>query len=192
MCDMNLRLVAWIDGELSGDEAAAVEQHVQACADCGQRVATVKSASSDFGAYYFASNQVLLQARPLRRTSHWIPLAVAAAGVIVVTLLLLPGAKKHTPPPPPQAARVTVPVAVEPAALPVVEQSQPTPSAARRRAAPRRQLVHEDWAIGQPAIQIAIPADAMFPPGAVPEGVAYIANVSFAADGSVEGFRLQR
>jgi hypothetical protein len=42
-----------------------------------------------------------------------------------------------------------------------------------------------------PAIRIAIPADEIFPPGAVPEGVAYIANLSLAADGSVQGLRLQ-
>jgi hypothetical protein len=45
--------------------------------------------------------------------------------------------------------------------------------------------------MADPAVQIAIPADAMFPPGAVPEGVTYIANVSLT-DGSVQGIRLQR
>ncbi len=33
-------------------------------------------------------------------------------------------------------------------------------------------------------VQIAIPADAMFPPGAVPAGFSYITEVSFAPDGS--------
>jgi hypothetical protein len=45
--------------------------------------------------------------------------------------------------------------------------------------------------MAEPAIQIAIPADAMFPHGAVPEGMTYIANLSLAADGSVQGFRLR-
>ena len=45
--------------------------------------------------------------------------------------------------------------------------------------------------MADPAIQIAIPADAMFPPGAVPEGVTYIANLSLTSDGSVQGLRLQ-
>ena len=47
-----------------------------------------------------------------------------------------------------------------------------------------------DWAMAEPAIQIAIPADAMFPPGAVPEGVTYIANVSLGPDGSVRGIQI--
>jgi hypothetical protein len=48
-----------------------------------------------------------------------------------------------------------------------------------------------EFEMAEPAIQIAIPGEAMFPPGAVPEGVTYIANVSLAADGSVQGVRLQ-
>lgn len=36
----------------------------------------------------------------------------------------------------------------------------------------------------EPAIQIAVPAEAMFPPGAVPEGVNFIADLTIAADGS--------
>jgi anti-sigma factor RsiW len=190
MCDMNLRLVAWTDGELPGDEAAAVEQHLQACADCRQHVAAFKSASSDFAAYYSATTQLRPEAQSPRKQPRWIAFTIAAAAVTVATLLLLPRAKKQAPPPP-QTAKVTAPITVEPTTAPA-GQAQPTPSAAKRRAAPRRQPVHEDWAIGQPAIQIAIPADSVFPPGAVPEGVAYIANVSFAADGSVQGFRLHQ
>jgi hypothetical protein len=41
------------------------------------------------------------------------------------------------------------------------------------------------------AIQIAIPAEAMFPPGAMPEGVTFVADVSIGADGSVEQLRLR-
>lgn len=189
MCDSNLRLVAWIDAELPVDESAAVEQHVQACPDCGQRVAAFKSASSDFAAYYSAATQPRPAAPSPHKLPRWIPFAVAAAAAVVVALLLLPRAQKQAAPPL-QAAKVTTPVAQEPAVEPA-EQAQPAPAVAKRRPAPRRShLLHEDWAIGQPAIQIAIPADAMFPPGAVPEGVAYIANVSFAADGSIQAFRL--
>ena len=44
--------------------------------------------------------------------------------------------------------------------------------------------------MADPAIQIAIPADSMFPPGAVPEGVNFVASLSLA-DGSVQAIRLQ-
>jgi anti-sigma factor RsiW len=47
------------------------------------------------------------------------------------------------------------------------------------------------WTPAEPAIQIAIPAAAMFPPGAVPEGLTFIADVTIAADGSAERLRLR-
>ena len=38
----------------------------------------------------------------------------------------------------------------------------------------------------EPAIEIAIPAEAIYPPGAVPEGVNFIADIAIAADGSLQ------
>jgi hypothetical protein len=43
----------------------------------------------------------------------------------------------------------------------------------------------------EPVVQIAIPADEMFPPGAVPEGIHFAADLTIAADGSVERLRLR-
>jgi hypothetical protein len=43
----------------------------------------------------------------------------------------------------------------------------------------------------EPAVEIAIPGDAMFPPGAVPEGMNFIADVTLAPDGSTERLRLR-
>ena len=43
----------------------------------------------------------------------------------------------------------------------------------------------------EPAIQIAIPAEAVFPPGAVPEGVNFIGDINVAADGTVQQLRLR-
>jgi hypothetical protein len=40
------------------------------------------------------------------------------------------------------------------------------------------------------AVQIAIPAEAMFPPGAMPKGMNFIAELSIAPDGSVKQVRL--
>jgi hypothetical protein len=36
----------------------------------------------------------------------------------------------------------------------------------------------------EPTIQILIPADALFPPGALPEGVDFVADLRLAAEGS--------
>jgi hypothetical protein len=191
MCDLNLRLVAWIDGELPEEEGVTIEQHVQSCAECRQRVATYKATSGDFSGYYSAVTRPAPEPQSPRKLSRWVPFAIAAAAAVVAALLLLPHAQNQVARPL-QAAKVTSPVAQEPTAEPA-EQAQSVPVIAKRRPVPRRShLVHEDWAIGQPAIQIAIPADSVFPPGAVPEGVTYIANVSFAADGSVQGFRLHQ
>ena len=191
MCELNLRLVAWIDGELPEDEVTTVEQHVQSCTECRQRVAAYRAASGAFAGYYSAATQLAPEIRSPRKMPRWIPVAIAAAAAVVVALLLMPRAQKQ-PAPPLQAAKAAIPVVQEPITEPV-EQAQSAPIAAKRRSVPRRShLLHEDWAIGQPAIQIAIPADSVFPPGAVPEGVAYIANVSFAADGSVQAFRLHQ
>jgi hypothetical protein len=44
---------------------------------------------------------------------------------------------------------------------------------------------------GQPEIEIAIPAEAIFPPGAVPEGFQFVADVSIGADGSAQSLRLR-
>jgi hypothetical protein len=38
--------------------------------------------------------------------------------------------------------------------------------------------------LAEPAIEIAIPADAMFPPGAVPTGMSFMAELTIAADGT--------
>jgi hypothetical protein len=40
-------------------------------------------------------------------------------------------------------------------------------------------------------IRIAIPAEEMFPPGAVPEGMNFVADVTIAPDGSAERIRLR-
>jgi hypothetical protein len=42
------------------------------------------------------------------------------------------------------------------------------------------------------AVQIAIPADAMFPPGAVPNGMNWNAELIIAPDGSVKQVRLRQ
>jgi anti-sigma factor RsiW len=50
---------------------------------------------------------------------------------------------------------------------------------------------NNDWQLVQPAIQIAIPAEAMFPPGAVPDGVNFTADLTISTDGSTQGLVLE-
>jgi hypothetical protein len=42
-----------------------------------------------------------------------------------------------------------------------------------------------------PALEIAIPGDAIFPPGAFPPGISFTADVTIAPDGSAQQIRLQ-
>ena len=189
MCNLNLPLVAWIDGELPASEAVAVAHHVQGCTDCRAHVSEYENACRDFAGYYTAATRAACAIKPPRRVPNWVPFAAAAAAVIATGLLLLPCAKTPAPAAP-QVANVTIPVP-RVTTQKSIEPVQRLQSVTKRAASPRRRPTHKDWAIAQPTIQIAIPADSVFPPGAVPEGVAYIANVSFAADGSVQRFRLR-
>ena len=194
MCDYKGRLVAWMDGELAENDAAVVEQHVRACAECRDCVAAYEEASRGFAAYYDATLQSATATPARRKLPRWVPVVAGAAAVLAAAVLLVSLLPRFVKPVPavPQAAVTrppvaSPPVAVEPAAKPV----QTVAPVQRRHVAARKKAANTNWAMADPAVQIAIPGEAMFPPGAVPEGVNYIANVSLT-DGSVQGIRLQR
>jgi anti-sigma factor RsiW len=183
MCNSSGRLVAWMDGELAGDEAAAVERHVNTCAECRACVEEYEAASQGFAAYYDTTTQKTLAAEPHRKLPRWVPVAVAtAAAAVIVLLALLPRSAKQVPPIS-QVAAAQPPITVQPAV-------KPLPPVRRAHFAAHKKAPAANWAMAEPAIQIAIPADSMFPPGAVPEGVNFVANLSLA-DGSVQAIRLQ-
>ena len=183
MCDFEGRLVAWMDGELAENEAAEIDQHVGVCEECRAQLSAYEEVSRGFAVYYDASTRTATAADAHRKLPLWVPIAAAAAVAAVLLLALLPRSVKQLPSPPLVAL----------AATPTVQETvtKPVKPMQPRHIATRRKAPRASWAMAEPAIQIAIPADAMFPPGAVPEGVTYVANLSFAADGSVQGFRLQ-
>jgi hypothetical protein len=175
-----------MDGELAQHEADAVQQHVATCAECTKCVAAYKDASRQFAAYYDAATRT--SPEPSRRIPLWVPVlaaaAAAAAAMIVVALTLMPRTVTPVPAVPQVAVAALPPVQYETPAAPLKPAGKPH-SAARRKAQP------ENWTMVEPAIQIAVPAEAMFPPGAIPEGFTYVANVILASDGSVQGLHLQ-
>ncbi|MGA9566514.1 MAG: zf-HC2 domain-containing protein [Candidatus Korobacteraceae bacterium] len=184
MCNFSGRLVAWMDGELAEHEAAEVERHVAACAECRASVVSYEEASQGFAAYYDSATQTAPAAKPHRKLPRWVPVAVAtAAAAAIVLLALLPRAAKTGPQVPQEAT------AAAPSIAPEIS-STPLKPAAKRHVVARRKAPAANWAMADPAIQIAIPADSMFPPGAVPEGVNFVASLSLA-DGSVQAIRLQ-
>jgi hypothetical protein len=86
---------------------------------------------------------------------------------------------------------VRPPVADASPAIILETAPKPVKRVHRRRGIAPAKTANANWALPETAIQIAIPVEAMFAPGAVPEGITFIADVSMAADGSVQGLRLQ-
>ena len=177
MCEFSENLVAWLDRELPPAEGARLEQHLENCAECRTSLAACSNVSAQLAAY---CDSVL--ARPSKSRRVWMPVAagVVAAAVAIILLLPRPAIK-------PEPVAAAYPPAA-PAGIPTPATSVQT--VRRHRAHPPRPATTPTWQAAPTEIQIAIPADAIFPPGAVPEGVAYIANFSIAADGSPQGFRI--
>ncbi len=180
MCDFSGRLVAWMDRELPDNEAADVERHVRDCSECQRRVDTYEEVSHAFVAHCDATMEQAIS----RRLPRWMPvLAGVAATVAVLFLVFQPASVKLTP--------VRQPVADATPAIILEAAPKRAKRVYRRRGIAPVKTTNANWALSEPAIQIAIPVEAMFPPGAVPEGITFIADVSMAADGSVQGLRLQ-
>src|SRR5215469_17656228 len=178
MCKLPGNLVAWMDGELAENEAASVAQHVEGCAECRAQVALYRTVSNDFAANYTSLKSAAAGSSAPRRVSLWVPGVGAVAAAIALVFIMMPRPVEG-PAPIPQPA----------IAAPAIAKTSPTTvnmARARRRLTVHRKAEATNWAMAEPVISIEIPADAMFPPGAVPEGVRYIASVSLAGDGSVQ------
>jgi anti-sigma factor RsiW len=197
MCDFSGKLIAWLDHELPEDEAADVERHLGDCSECRSHVDTYRRVSGEFEGY--CDETITSNVR--RRAPRWVPVVSAAGAVaaLVALFLILP----RTPVEPPAFHPPQVAVA---ASLAVIAKASPAPVSPilrvhRRQAATPVQIENAIAVPAQsqnvyilpdePMIQIAIPADEMFPPGAVPEGMHFAADLTISADGSVERLRLR-
>jgi hypothetical protein len=164
MCEYSGRLIAWMDGELPGEEAAEVELHVRQCDKCGRNVNAYAEISQSFLACY----ETAMTAQPRRTTSRWaLGALVAAAAILAVILLVQPRVEQLSVfvPPPPHA--------------PAMAFEKPLGPMVRVRPRPRatHAPVVQPWIAVEPSVEVAFPADALFPPGAVPEGFSLIADV---------------
>jgi anti-sigma factor RsiW len=197
MCDFPGELIAWLDHELPDGEAAAVRRHVEGCMECRSRVAAYEQVSKSVSAY---CDEAMATQAP-RGWVRW-ELALSAAAVVGIALLLaFPRARVRveqtstrqpvTAVPARQDAAAASPhMAFETAPAP---ENSPQKKIHRRHtaaAAPARSQ-NPSVAPAEPAIQIAIPAEAMFPPGAAPDGINFVAELSIAPDGTAQGLRLQ-
>jgi hypothetical protein len=188
MCDYSGKIIAWLDRELGSDEMADVERHIGQCVECRIQLDAYEQVSKTFSSYCDAVLATNLRRRLLHRVavlSGAAAVAVAAALLLVFLytrlepLALSPSVKVD----PPGVVLETAPVPSEPVVSPKAVHG--------RNATSRVKAQSANWLPVQPAIQIAIPADSMFPPGAVPEGVNFTADLSIAPDGSTQQIRLQ-
>lgn len=181
MCSYSGRLIAWLDRELVEDEMANVQRHVQECIECQAELAAYEEVSKAFDSYCNAA--VASRLRP--RVPRWIPMLSAAAvgAVIVILFVSLPRARVE-----PLVLRSTV--TATPSVIVVDAVPAPVRTSHRRCAISKVPNQNANWP-SEPRIQISIPADAMFPPGAVPEGISFIADLSIAADGSAQRLHLR-
>ena len=205
MCDFAKKLMVWLDRELPDDDAATVERHLQGCPECRDRVEAYRRVSGAFDRYCDAYCDAVTASKPGRRLASpalTISGGVALAAAAAMFFLLLPRWRVH--PAAPGAA--PIPTVVDVAkTLPPAQAAQPAPAVIRpvarierreraqqiKQAAAQRQSEETSLLASEPAVEIAIPADAFFPPGAVPEGVGFTADVTIAPDGSAQQVRLR-
>ena len=195
MCDFPEKLIAWLDGELLADEASRVERHLKGCCECRSSLDAYKRMTAELDAYCDAA----ICLNTPRGMPRWVPVMSGAVAVAALVALFLAMPRTRVAPPAfhaPEAAALAPSV--------VVATRTPTSSVQRIHRRHARTLAsvrdtdpaHVENQNGyllsdEPVIQIAIPADEMFPPGAVPEGMHFVADLTIAADGSAERLQLR-
>ena len=205
MCDFAEKLMAWLDLELPDDDAATVERHLYGCQECRDRVEAYRRVSGAFDRYCDAYCDAVTASKPGRKLTR--PVLTISGGVAVaaaVAMFFLLAARWRVQPAAPSAA--PIPTVIDVAkTLPPAHVAQPASAVIRpvarierrkraeqaKQAAAQRPSEETSWLASEPAVEIAIPADAIFPPGAVPEGVGFTADVMIAPDGSAQQVRLR-
>ncbi|HEY2119497.1 MAG TPA: zf-HC2 domain-containing protein [Candidatus Acidoferrum sp.] len=188
MCELSEKLIAWLDHELADDEMAQVQRHIQDCNECRCQLHAYQQVSRKFDAYLDA----VVASKAERRMPRWVPvLSIAAVGALAAVAFLV-FLRPRVEPLAPVSSVKTAPAAsvlgpkTAPVPVPIRKVRQrhaPSPPPEKNQVA--------SWPPSEPAIQIAIPAESMFPPGAIPEGVNFTADLSIAADGSAQQIRLR-
>lgn len=184
MCDDSGKLIAWLDGELGDERMAEVQGHLQECLECRTQLANYRQVSKAFDVYCDAA----VAAELLRRQPRWVsalPATAAVALAVTLAVIMFRPSVKPTSPAPLHAE-----VVARPDAVPETTQTASKPTR-RLHMASHARAQAANWLPPEPAIEIAIPAEAMFPPGALPEGVNFTADVSFGPDGSAQQIRLR-
>ena len=169
MCEYSRRLVAWLDHELPDGEATNVERHVAHCAECRQAATRYAEVS---GAFLDCYETAIVLPRS-RNWRAWTFGSVAAAAVIAAIVIVLPRTETlsiHVPAPPPAPSIAFETFRTNEPIRPALTRPAITPVVVHAAARPQ-------WIALEPTVEVALPADALFPPGAVPQGFSFIADV---------------
>ena len=198
MCDISEKLIAWLDHELPREEAAAVERHLEGCSECRIAVDSYKQVSGELDAYCDETLESMSRAR----TNPWTAVVAAAGAAASLVVLLLVWQHPRVQPRKPSPSRgvgAASPAIVENAAFPPSRTEQGIHRTQAANLVQSKKEINSAPSENQsglidmeePVIQIAIPAEEMFPPGAVPEGMRFFADVTVGPDGSAERLRLR-
>jgi anti-sigma factor RsiW len=205
MCEFSKELIAWLDQELPAERAANVARHVLDCAACRGEVELYRQLGETFDAYCdrALASKAKRRLRPLLVRPGYLSPAFAAAAVLLFFLLgPVERLRSLFSPLPDGAPAIAFKAPGHPA--PAVEKM--TAAAGGARKTPKRvnsRLPRPEplptvsanrsanWLPDEAPVYIAIPADALFPPGAFPEGVGFVADVNWRPDGSAQRLRLR-
>jgi anti-sigma factor RsiW len=201
MCDLAEKLIPWMDGELPEREAVTIEEHFKDCKECRASLVSYRQASDGFTAYCDAAVAASM-AETRRETPRWV-LATAGVAAAVAFLLVLPPkhrlqsptAVKPTPTPTAVTVGTSTPEVRSPGALATdLSSMRAKPAKAKSSEhllATRPPVQLAESVPAGPSLEITFPSDAMFPPGAMPEGMSFVANVTLGPDGSAERLGLR-
>jgi len=182
MCEFDAKLIAWMDGELGSGDAREVAGHLESCETCAANAVGYREISRAFAAYYDLPPSDKRPQRPRRTALYAGSIAAAAAAAVLWMLPSFPSTPPLAPPksaePAPALAFVKAPPAVG------IQRT-------RHRVVTRSVAAATTRLIPEPTVEIAIPADEIFAPGAFPAGFAFAADMSIGRDGSPEALRVR-
>jgi hypothetical protein len=208
MCSASEKLIAWLDGELAASDAVAIKNRLRGCAECRGKLTQYKRLSKMVDAYSDAALES--RVRFSSRAASAAVSAAATAAILAAVFLLWP---QRMPPLPAESAVLSAAVSEAPAAAPLAIAAHSGNKARARLGAHHKMKAEErrsfeppaieatagalDFrapasapAVAVPSIEVVLPAASLFAPGAIPEGVEFVADLSLAADGSPGPFRL--
>ena len=165
MCEYSGRLIAWLDRELPDEEATNVEWHVGRCAECRQAVGAYQEVTRAF----LACVEAAVAERPKRAYWRWTAKGGGIAAATILLAAIFANWRVEQLPIRPRAVVHAPAIAFEKTPVRMVAVR------AQRVQAPKP--TRTQWIAVEPTVQVALPADALFPPGAVPPGFSFIADV---------------